>query len=199
MHELKRGRTNGRLIGRVVGEFHGWQEFFPVQSVIMQVRAEVIFDQSTEVFNLGIALRVGRSCLGVLDIQDGEELGRQLVDEFFFAVGMNLGWWGKSIDPAVKDHLRHRGSFFVRNWHNHCNFGEGVGHAQDVFVVAQRFEWPVQINMDPLVRLCRDRQWGQRGWLRVTLAGSLAPRAALDVLGDVESEGRPPPGSCDSF
>ena len=53
--------------------------------------------------------------------------------------------------------------------------------------------------MDALVRLCRDRQGGQRGRLRVTLAGSLEPSAALDVFGDVEFEGRPPPGSGDPF
>ena len=76
MHELKRSRANGRLVGRIVGEFHGRQEFFPIQGVIMQVRAEVVFDASIEVFNLGIALRVSRSRLGVLDIQDGEKLGR---------------------------------------------------------------------------------------------------------------------------
>ena len=53
--------------------------------------------------------------------------------------------------------------------------------------------------MDALVRLGRDRQGGQRGRLGVTFAGSLAPRAALDVFGDVEFEGRPPPGSGDPF
>ena len=68
-----------------------------------------------------------------------------------------------------------------------------------MFVVARRFEWTVEINMDALIRLCRNWQGGQRSRLRITLAGSLTPGAALDVLGDVEFEGRPPPGSGDSF
>ena len=49
--------------------------------------------------------------------------------------------------------------------------------------------------MDALIRLCRNWQGGQRSRLRITLAGLLTPGAALDVLGDVEFEGRPPPGS----
>ena len=53
--------------------------------------------------------------------------------------------------------------------------------------------------MDTLVRLRGDRQGGQRRRLGVTFAGSLAPRAALDVFGDVEFEGRPPPESGDPF
>ena len=75
MHELEWGRANGRLVGRVVGKFHGRQEFFPIQSVIMQVWTEVVLDTSIEVLNLGIALRMSRSCLGVLDVQDRKELG----------------------------------------------------------------------------------------------------------------------------
>ena len=38
----------------------------------MQVPAEVVLDPSIKVFDLSIALRVSRSCFGVLDIQDGE-------------------------------------------------------------------------------------------------------------------------------
>ena len=53
--------------------------------------------------------------------------------------------------------------------------------------------------MDALIRLGRNWQGGQQSRLRITLAGSLAPGAALDVLGDVEFEGRPPPGSSDPF
>ena len=52
----------------------------------MQVRAEVVFDPAIKVFNLRVALRMSQSCFGVLDIQNGEQLGRQLVDEFFTAV-----------------------------------------------------------------------------------------------------------------
>ena len=103
----------------------------------MQVRAEVIFDPAIKVFNLSVALRMSRSCSGVLDIQNGEKLGRELVDEFFTAVRVNLGWGGKSIDPAVENHLRHRGSFLVRNWHDDGDLGESIGHAQHVFVGAR--------------------------------------------------------------
>ena len=53
--------------------------------------------------------------------------------------------------------------------------------------------------MDALIRLCRNWQGGQRSRLRITLAGLLTPGAALDVLGDVKFERRPPPGSGDSF
>ena len=102
----------------------------------MQVWAEVAFDPAIKVFNLSIALRMSGSCLGVLDIQNGEKLGRQFVDELFAAVRVNLRWGGESVDPAVEDHLRHCGSFLVRYWHDHRNLGEGIGHAQDVFVVA---------------------------------------------------------------
>ena len=87
----------------------------------MQVWAEVVFDPAIKVFNLSIALRMSWCCLGVLDIQDGEE----------------YGWWSKSINPAIQDHLRHRGSFLVRNWHDHCYFGESIGRAKHVFVVAR--------------------------------------------------------------
>ena len=41
----------------------------------MQVRTEIILDASIEIFDLGIALRMGWSGLGVLDVQDGEKLG----------------------------------------------------------------------------------------------------------------------------
>ena len=53
--------------------------------------------------------------------------------------------------------------------------------------------------MDASIRLGRNWQGGQQSRLCITLAGSLAPGAALDVLGDVEFEGRPPPGSGYSF
>ena len=105
--------------------------------MIIQVRAEVIFDSAIKVFNLSIALRMSRSCIGVLDIQNGEKLGLQFVNEFFAAFLVYLRWGGESVDPAVEDHLRHCGSFLVRYWHDHRNLGEGIGHAQDVSVEAR--------------------------------------------------------------
>ena len=112
---------------------------------------------------------------------------------------MNLNWRGESIDPTIQDHLCYRGGLLVRNWHDDGDFREGVGHAQDMLVESGRFEGPVQINVDPLIRLSRDWQWRQRGRLGVALAGPLASRTSLDVLGDVGSKGGPPPGSGDSF
>ena len=53
--------------------------------------------------------------------------------------------------------------------------------------------------MDTLIRLCGNWQGGQGSRLRITLAGSLTTGAALDMLGDIEFERRPPPGSGDSF
>ena len=164
----------------------------------MQVGAEIVFDASIEIFNLSIALRMGRSSLGMFDVQDCEKLGRKFVDKFFSTVGVNLNWRRESVDPPVQDHLRHRRGFFVRNRYYDGDLGEGVGHAQDMFVESGRFERPVQINVDSLIWLSRDRQRGQRSRLGVAFAGSLASRTSLDVLGDVGPEGGPPPGSGDS-
>ena len=109
-----------------------------------------------------------------------------------------MDWRSESVDPPVQDHLRHRRGFFVRNRYHDGDLGEGIGHAQDMFVESGRFERPVQVNMDSLIWLSRDRQRGQRGRLGVAFAGPLASRTSLDVLGDVGPERWPPPGSGDS-
>ena len=103
----------------------------------MQVRAEVVLDSTIKVFNLSVALGVSRSCFGVLDVQDGEKFGWQLVDKFFTAVRMDLCQWGKLVDPMIEDHLRHRGSLLVWDRHDHCYLGESIGHAQHMFIVAR--------------------------------------------------------------
>ena len=63
-------------------------------------------DHVIEILNLSIALRMSRGCFRVLDIQDGEEFSRQLVDEFLAAIRLDLCWWSESINPAIQDHLR---------------------------------------------------------------------------------------------
>ena len=67
----------------------------------MQVGAEIVFDASIEVFNLSIALRMGRSSLGMFDVQDCKKLGRQFVDKFFSTIGVNLNWRRESVDPPI--------------------------------------------------------------------------------------------------
>ena len=136
MHELNQCGANGRLVARVVSERHGWQKFIPIQCVIMLIRAEVFLDAAIEIFNLSIALRMSQGRLRVLDIQDCEKFGRHFVDKFFASIRMDLRWWSKLIDPAIQDHLLHRGSFFVGDGHDHRYLGESIGCTEHVFVVA---------------------------------------------------------------
>ena len=193
VHELKWCGANGQLVARVIGEGHGRQEFLSVQSMVMQIRAEILIDSLIEVFNPGIALRMGRSSFGVLDIQDSQDFGRQFVDEFLSSVGMDLCWWCELIDPVIQNHLSHCGGLLVWNGHNHSYLGKTFLHAEHVFVVGRQFECSIEIHVGVLIGLHWYRQVSQRGKFCVALAGPLAAGAALDMPGDVIFQRWPPP------
>ena len=91
----------------------------------------------------------------------------------------------------------HGGGFFVRNLHDHRNFGEGVSHALDVFVATVRFKQSEQIGMHADVRTVWNRERCQWSWFGVALLCFLTTRASSDVAGDIQLEGWPPPGSFD--
>ena len=99
----------------------------------------------------------------------------------------------------VQDYVDHGSGFFVLDWYHHGNLGEGVGHAEHMFVVAQGFEGPKKIHMDSLISFCWDWQRGPAGRLGIAFSGSLAAGTLLDVPGGVKFHGLPPPKSPDSF
>ena len=92
----------------------------------------------------------------------------------------------------------HGGGFLVGDGDNHCNFGEGLGHAEDVLVAAVRFQRSEQISMHADVGAARNWEWSQGSWLGVTLLSFLTARAPSYVVGDIELQGWPPPGSFDT-
>ena len=110
---------------------------------------------------------------------------------------MDLLWGGKTVDPVVQNVGGHFGGFFVRDRNNHCNLGEGVGHAEDVLVAAVRFKRSEEICMHD-VRAIWNRKWGQWSRLGVTLFSFLTAGASSDVVGDIQFEGWPPPGGFDA-
>ena len=76
------------------------------------------------------------------------------------SIGMDLLWGGKTVDPVVQNVGGHFGGFFVRDRNNHCNLGEGVGHAEDVLVAAVRFKRSEEICMHD-VRAIWNWKWSQ--------------------------------------
>ena len=65
VQELQWCDTNGRLVGQIVHKIHGRQEFFPIESVVVEKRGQVLFDLFLEIFYLGVTLRMSQHCLGV--------------------------------------------------------------------------------------------------------------------------------------
>ena len=56
VEQLKGCSANGGVVRRVVGKIHGWQEFFPIQGIIMDVGRQIFFDAFVEILPLGVAL-----------------------------------------------------------------------------------------------------------------------------------------------
>ena len=80
---------------------HGGQELFPIEGVIVDVGSQIFLDALIEIFDLGIALRVSRSCFCSLDVPQSPQFVGQFVAEFFAAVGMDLFRSGETVDPVM--------------------------------------------------------------------------------------------------
>ena len=124
------------MVRRVVREVHGRQEFFPIEGVVVDVGSQIFYDAFVEIFDLGIALWMSRSCLGPFNVPQSPKFIGQFVAEFLATVGMDLFWSGETVYPVVQNVGGDRCGFFIRYGHYHGDFGEGVGHAQNMSVAA---------------------------------------------------------------
>ena len=134
-----------------------WQlKFFPVERVIVDVGSQILLDAFVEILDLGIALRMGWCCFCSFDVPQSPKLVGQIFSELFAAIGMDFLWRGETVDPVMQDVGGNCCGLFVWNGHDHSDLGEGVGHAQDMFVTAVGFERSKQISMDADVGTVRN-------------------------------------------
>ena len=139
----------------VVGESHGCQILFPVQSCFVHKRVKILGNCFVAHFCLRIALRMVGCCSGVFNVEPLVKLGCQFVSEFFAVVRNDFQGCTISANPFVKDCFSRCFSFFVCQGYQFHIFGKSVCHTQDHFLPMSRsFERSKQVNVYSLVRCC---------------------------------------------